>query len=53
VSKGSPIRQVRVDKDRWKRIQAAAANEGARRGKPYTVSEWIRAAIDAYLGRKP
>jgi len=49
MSKGSPIRQVRINEETWARIQQAAATEGAKRGHTYTVSEWIRAAIDKAL----
>lgn len=45
MSKGSPIRQVRIDRKTWALMQRAAAAEGAKRGKPYSVSEWVRAAI--------
>lgn len=53
MSKGSPIRQIRMDEEIWARIQRAAADEGARRGKPYSASEWIRAAVDAGLENQP
>lgn len=31
--------------DLWALIQKAAAEEGARRGQPMSVAEWIREAI--------
>ena len=31
--------------DLWESIQKAAAEEGARRGQPMSVAEWIREAI--------
>ena len=48
-AKGSPIRQVRINEEMWARMQQAAADEGARRGKTYSVSELIRDAIEALL----
>jgi len=51
MSRGSPIRQIRIDAATWVRVQRAAAIEGARRGKPYSVSEWVRAAVECALSR--
>ena len=53
MSKGSPIRQVRINEKMWKAMKQAAANQGAKLGETYTVSELIRDAIEAYLTRKP
>ena len=39
------IRQIRMNDELWGSVLRAAANEGARRGKPYSASEWVRAAI--------
>ena len=52
MSKGSPIRQVRINREKWARMKKAAATEGAKRGTTYTVSELIRDAIEAYLSAK-
>lgn len=33
----------------WERIQKAAAQQGAKEGKPVAVAEWIRQAIEKAL----
>jgi hypothetical protein len=41
-----------IPDDLWALIQQAAADEGARRGQPISIAEWIRAAILARLERE-
>ena len=36
----------------WASIERAAAKAGADRGKPMSVSEWIRSAAIAKMGEK-
>ena len=43
-------RYIFLPDDLWKRIQQAAANEGAKRGKPVSASEWIREACEERMG---
>lgn len=43
------IRQIRMDERLWNSVLRAAANEGARRGKPYSASEWVRSAVEEKL----
>ena len=36
---------ITMPDDLWARIQRAAANAGAERGKPMSVSEWLRSVV--------
>lgn len=46
-SRGTPVRNLRLDDDRWAAVQAEAAATGS------TASDVIRSALDAYLDRRP
>jgi hypothetical protein len=37
-------RGIWIPDDLWQRIQRAAAESGAREGRPVSAAEWIRAA---------
>ena len=43
------VHNFSLPEELWTSIQRAAANAGAKRGKPMTVSEWIRSAVIAKL----
>lgn len=45
-SRGLPVRNVRLDDERWTRITTEAARTNA------TASDVIRAALDTYLGQQ-
>ena len=38
-------RNVSISDELWARVERAAAEEGAKRGKPLPVSEWLRGII--------
>ena len=42
-------RNIYIREDIWQAVRSAAADEGAARGKPMPVSEWLRLAITARL----
>jgi predicted transcriptional regulator len=46
-SRGTPVRNVRLDDDRWAAITERAARTGS------TASDVMRDALDAYLDRRP
>jgi hypothetical protein len=48
---GATRRNIWFPDDLWKRIEAAAAQEGAKRGKPVSVAEWVRTACEEKLER--
>ena len=39
------VHNISVPDDLWGRIQQAAAKAGAERGKPMSVSEWLRSLV--------
>ena len=41
---------ISMPDDLWGRIQQAAAKAGAERGKPMSVSEWLRSLVLERLG---
>ena len=41
---------ISVPDDLWARIQQAAAKAGAERGKPMSVSEWLRSLVHEKIG---
>ena len=41
---------ISVPNELWARLQRAAANEGAARGRPMSVSEFIRLACEQRMG---
>ena len=49
---GMGVHNISVPDDLWARIQQAAAKAGAERGKPMSVSEWLRSLVLEKLGGK-
>jgi len=45
-------RNLYIPDDLYERIQRAAAEEGARRGQPMSVSEWLREAAEEKIERQ-
>lgn len=43
-------RTISISDELWARVEQAAAEEGAKRGKPLPVSEWLRGLILEKLG---
>ena len=45
-------RNISIPDDLWAQIRKAAADEGAKLGRPMPASEWLRKVILDRLGRK-
>lgn len=45
-------RNIYFPDDLWERIEAAAADEGAKRKRPMSVAEWVRNACEKELRRQ-
>ena len=45
-------RNLYIPDDLYERIRRAAAEEGARRGQPMSVSEWLREAAEEKIERQ-
>ena len=42
---------LRLPANLVRKIKAAAAEEGARRGEPITVAQWVREKLEAAVGK--
>ena len=42
---------VSMPPELWQRVKQAAADEGAKQGRPMSISAWLRSLVLAKLGR--